>query len=646
MHLQLTGRLEPGETHATIALDAGDIFSGKKAIVLTLLNVSFCSQIDHDHFPPPVTAMYPVNPNRYQETVTVLKRSRREILVDDEPREKRSSELLPMQLRYYAGFRKIIFDFEIVDFKSKSPRTIIEQVLAGQHSQATMNHFQQLLKHSPRYELTESNERSKKKVQISLPPLTRILCNKQSFFGLLGYEPPQLKKMEATDVWYLENSDRTQSEVFLATTAVNTNLNFSYHLGKYAAENKYTINFQRLDPNFSSILSLDSFCERNATASLKLFQHVLEATIEILGLPSDSLQAKLVTADVISLDKVESLKNASDSEDNFGLNIEMGTDIHELIGTISDTVSWSLKKLDLKILPPAQTLSEEQLARCKHVVDTLKIYFLNQTSSNSIVQGWQTRYRQYLSDLEKSLVPPEGPAGDAVPESESGQVLETTNEAGAGPAGDSQLEGEKVVEETPAEKEKPPTEQIQTLTDQQQPPTEQVLEAPAEQPPTEQVVETPTEQVLAPTDQTPTQEQPPAAEEESSSASTEEPAVTQVETVVINNPARRPPTKYPVANTAEIHVCTNPNSFPENCTLVIREGEPFDYLATRGLCSVLGMVRKSRQPNVLTNDCVLKFGPNLSSLSLEIIDNAFNTFRITGTKSMWIKLDLQYVYLN
>jgi len=75
MHLQLTGRLEPGETHATIALDAGDIFSGKKAIVLTLLNVSFCSQIDHDHFPPPVTAMYPVNPNRYQETVTVLKRS-------------------------------------------------------------------------------------------------------------------------------------------------------------------------------------------------------------------------------------------------------------------------------------------------------------------------------------------------------------------------------------------------------------------------------------------------------------------------------------------------------------------------------------------------------------------------------------------
>ena len=245
--------------------------------------------------------------------------------------------------------------------------------------------------------------------------------------------------------------------------------------------------------------------------------------------------------------------------------------------------------------------------------------------------------------MEKSLVPPEGAAGDAAPESEIGQVVETTNEAVAGPAGDQQLQGEKVSdhEEKPVEKEKkqPPTEQVQAPTEA---PTEQV----------QALTEPPTEQVQAPTDQPPTQEQPPVAEEESSSdnpestASTEEPAVPQVETVVINNPARRPPTKYPVANAAEIHICTDPNSFPENCTLVIREGEPFDFLASRGLCSVLGMVRKSRQPNVVSNDCVLKFGPNLSSLSLEIIDNAFNTFRITGTKSMWIKLDLQYVYLN
>jgi hypothetical protein len=132
-------------------------------------------------------------------------------------------------------------------------------------------------------------------------------------------------------------------------------------------------------------------------------------------------------------------------------------------------------------------------------------------------------------------------------------------------------------------------------------------------------------------------------EEEAAAPENSQPAT---ETVVINNPARRPPLNYPVANAAQVHICTDPNSFPENCTLVIREGEPFDYLASKGTCSVLGVIRKSRQPNVLSNDCVLKFGPNLSSLSLEIIDNAFNTFQNTGTKSMWIKLDLQYAYLN
>ena len=619
MHLQLTGRLEPGETHATIDFDAGAIFSGgKRGLVLTLLNITFCSQIDHDHFPSPVTAAYPENPNSYQETITVLKRSRREIQDDDDsPREKRSSsseQLLPMQLRYFAGFRKIIFDFEIVDFKTKSPKNVVEQVLNATHSQAVMDHFQQLLKHAPRYEVTDSNEMSKKKIQISLPPLTRLICNKQSFFGLLGFEPPMLNQVENRDVWYLENVSRTQTAILLAAKAVNSNLNFAFHLGKYAAENRYTINFQRLDPNFSSVLTLDSFCEKNVAASLRLFQLILEGTAEILALPTDSLQATLVTDRVISLDKADNLKRGSDSEDNFGLTIEMGTQMHELVGTIDKIISWPLKKLEVKILPPE---TEEESTRCEQIVSSLKNYFLNQNSSNSIVAEWQSRYQKYLANLRQPAAGDHGPT-ESSSETEPGNT--PVSSVGDGSAAD---DASSSSESAAAEEE---TSQTSTETTGQN------------------EVRQSDDSTL--TDQA-TSSAPPVVEEvQEEEAAAPENSQPATETVVIKNPARRPPLNYPVANAPQVHICTDPNSFPENCTLVIREGEPFDYLASKGTCSVLGVVRKSRQPNVLSNDCVLKFGPNLSSLSLEIIDNAFNTFQNTGTKSMWIKLDLQYAYLN
>ena len=73
----------------------------------------------------------------------------------------------------------------------------------------------------------------------------------------------------------------------------------------------------------------------------------------------------------------------------------------------------------------------------------------------------------------------------------------------------------------------------------------------------------------------------------------------------------------------------------------MREGEAIDYLATRGYCSVLGLVRKEKQPNVLSNGSFLRAGQNLNSLSIEIVDDALNTYKIIGEKSMWIKLNLQ-----
>jgi hypothetical protein len=104
-----------------------------------------------------------------------------------------------------------------------------------------------------------------------------------------------------------------------------------------------------------------------------------------------------------------------------------------------------------------------------------------------------------------------------------------------------------------------------------------------------------------------------------------------------------------VANSIRQHICTNdPATFPENYTLIVREGEPLDYISTRGLCSVLGIVRKTGQPNVLSNKCVIRAagGGGVKSLSVEIVDEFLNTFKNRGRKAMWIKLILKVDAVN
>ena len=76
MHLQLTGRLDPGEQFATINLDGVNLFLGQKTTNLTLLSAVFCHQNNHTHFPNPVKALYPVDPSRYPETITIQRKTR------------------------------------------------------------------------------------------------------------------------------------------------------------------------------------------------------------------------------------------------------------------------------------------------------------------------------------------------------------------------------------------------------------------------------------------------------------------------------------------------------------------------------------------------------------------------------------------
>ena len=71
MHLQVTGRLDPGETYALIDLDVGNILPRGQSVKLDLVNIIICNQEGHSHFEPDEKAEYPKDPNRYPEIITV-----------------------------------------------------------------------------------------------------------------------------------------------------------------------------------------------------------------------------------------------------------------------------------------------------------------------------------------------------------------------------------------------------------------------------------------------------------------------------------------------------------------------------------------------------------------------------------------------
>jgi hypothetical protein len=666
MHLQLTGRLDPGEQFATVNLDGVDLFmGGQKMINLSLLSAFFCHQTGHTHFPNPVKALYPVDPSRYPETITVQRQSRSASNDEDDDNDddddddddvnsllpkriKRSAEedsvtahaaaaaghrqILPMEVRYYAGFRNTTFDFVVDNFRDESPKTLIESVLGKKQSEAASNHFQQLLAHPIKYALLAATagadtSRQFKQVQITLPPLTRFLCSDKKFFTLLGFsEASQPSQIIGKTIWYLENSSRTETKIFLGSTAINPNLKFNFHMPKSKPANSYTIHVQRLEPNFSTVLTLDSFCQQSPTATLKFFKLILEGTIEILGLPIDCLQATLLTSDVIALKKADALQSDNDAADNFHLSIQLGSHILSLLGVALNPIAWSLPQtVEIKMSPLTETLSSEAEERCQHVLDSLPTMFLNQTSDNEIVKSWQTRWQQYLSDMESAT------AAAAVAAAAAAAAADETNVKEDGDGVSITSSSDETIENIP-QNVVPPTTTSETTTST----TTTTTTTASTSTSTSTSTTTTTTVTIAQPPSIPEILKPP----------TPPPSRPSVSTIVINNPARRPPRDYIVANSTLPHICTNPLSFPDNCTLIVREGEPTDYLANRGYCSVLGLVRKEKQPNILSNGCVLRAGQNLNSLSIEIVDDAFNAYRITGEKSMWIKIDLQCTALH
>ncbi len=114
--------------------------------------------------------------------------------------------------------------------------------------------------------------------------------------------------------------------------------------------------------------------------------------------------------------------------------------------------------------------------------------------------------------------------------------------------------------------------------------------------------------------------------------------------IEIDNPEPRPVKNFLVANSLRPHnMCTPPHTFPPYCTVIVKEGDPTDFIASRGLCSILGIIR-DKQPNIVSNKCIVRNIKNMKYIAIEFIDGALNTFKIAaGGRPMWIKIDLRVI---
>lgn len=582
MHLQITGRLDPGETFATFPLDAAYIIPAKNAsrLELELINVIICKQENHTHFDPPPTEKYPEDPNRYPETVRIVRprpqplvfrrrtaihepnlrlpaRTRRNVEDADDNDNDDDENIDPnilseMEVHYSASFREPIFEFKIFDFPKLSLDNLILTVLEVTFVSAVVSHFQQLLQQQPRFELLddpgeERDRRARKKiVRIVLPPQTRFMCSSQDFFTYLGMDE-EAKPIENTGMFGLENDDSEIFKVFESRESQPISLKFKFRGRNLDAPESFTVYFQKMNSLVSSTIKITDFCRQNSLATSTFFQRILNFAVEALDLPGGSLKVFLLDdLKTLEFDLSAEHIRAENSSDNFRIFFKFGTKIGELLGLAVDEYTWILSprrpgSLVLETVEPA-TVEDVQL--CNKILESSKIDMLNQRSRHETVKKWREMYKAEMK---------------AKSDAERAEIFD---------AGGEEFEFE--------------------IEDRHQSGQD------------------------------------------------------SFDIVDIPNPLPRPPTSFVVTNLPKKHICTMPNIFPDYFSLILREGEPLDYLTnSRGLCSVLGLIRKL-QPQIVPNTCIIKNVETVKSLSIEFVDESLNTIKVgPNDPPVWIKLDFR-----
>ena len=494
MHLQLVGRLDPNETYAIFNIEKiTNILSGNW-INLELLNIIICQNQDHSHFDSPETAPYPVDPIRYQEKVLFsipkprqVTFRRRTFQLSDQVtlplmpttqesppaakrsrRLKRAIQLEPLQMEYSAIFKANIHRFEIADFPNSSIARVIEKMQTDQRPRI-INHFQKLLTSWPSYEIMSepATRRGAKRIKITLPPLTRLMCTSHEIFKLMGFENQIVAlTVQGTSYYVLLNSSRTSEKIFTGKLAAETAMKFSV---LYESENCPQLlrwHFMRYPDTFPATpitFAETALCRQNPRAAEVFLRLTLECIEEFMALPSNCLTTSL-TDNYLEIKKTVEFYNSSDNSNNFSILIRLGARLQELLGFEDDTLAWTMGKKDqkyqLNIADPPE--SPEESSSCMNIIsDILPQHFNNQHGPNPLVRERQEKWKQYVKDEEEKRLQQIQQELDKIHQEEA-QPVETPVEEEEEEEGQTQTEAQPV--ETPVAEEE---EERQTQTEAQ-----------------------------------------------------------------------------------------------------------------------------------------------------------------------------------
>ena len=453
MLLQLTGRLDPGETYALIDLEGADLVAHSAPpsldyVVLELVNITICQDATHNHFEKfPPTSNFPLRAEVWQEKITVRvprplplvhRRRTRFFTFPQDPaptvsfvdadeveikRMKRSPKIVPLtgyQVEYRARFSLPLITLDVPGILQSTNNTIskVIRTLQTVARPRIEKHFQRLLLSLPSFELdaTDSSRRSLHKVKITLPPRTRLTCSSKDFLVLLGFESQLtevLTSLESSSPhWGLVNSSKVDSKIFLSSEFVETatlitvlftakRINFADEIVYFYFE-RYPYSIPNTYLNFDS----EAVCSQNPAATLYFFQLLLECVIQQFDLPRQSLRMHLKEENsktILVLLKGESLDSVDDAAGNLTLSIRFGAQIAVNLGLKTPTVILRLtgsRKTDTTFeINVASSETDAEIEKCNTVLNKLmQEQFFNQTGGvEQVIKTWQQSWKNVLA---------------------------------------------------------------------------------------------------------------------------------------------------------------------------------------------------------------------------------------------------------
>ena len=421
MHLQLTGRLNPGETYGEVNILPSVLPPGP--VLLKLINLVVCYNRAHalTHFPGPVMSPYPAVPP-YEENIIVVRPApqlvihrRRTINWEEnvaeeeeeedhrfkrsttQPKKKRvkraNKELGEFQFYYKTGFKNASLKLQVKKLNtSVTLRSLAETIINSQFRTQLSIHFQHLVDLTNfKFELEPENGVGPKSILvITLPPKSRF------FFEEKGHEILTLLGMSDTDIikiptntggiFFYGFSNRTAQPVtFTGSKAVRpTSFLFSAAAGGNFPDSVH-IRFEILDRAVESVITFEEAVipRKKIAGTLLFFKNVLNWIQTTVDLIPSSLEASINDAGEINLSKTTVDHNENQTTGNFQMNFQFGGSLANLLLLKTHVLAWEPRK-KLKFLLPlgAEEADGDSEDETEFKLANLSSHFYNQESNH------------------------------------------------------------------------------------------------------------------------------------------------------------------------------------------------------------------------------------------------------------------------